>query len=646
MELFMGLISRLFITIIIACGGFQSFSQSHYVDSLENLLRTPIPDTVKVWALNELSREQIYGSPEKSTSLANEALALASSIGYKRGEAYSYRILASISGTNDRYLSYSEYLEKAIRLFIDLQDSVGLGNCYITEAIVYDRQRNFESSISSYLKAIPIFRNARMPERVAVCLNNLGFVYYQMDRYEEARESLAEAIAINESINNTTVLINSYSNFGLVLTKLGDLSEAESYFEKVLQLHKELKDNSNPEAFVETLIGKSQIYNARNQFDEEKKILDEAKKYAEEFHYMDLRKQTYLRLTQYYLRTRNFEKSNEMLGALAVIDDSITRQQRRNEAAIIASVINSAKLESDFENAQDNIEKQELVIAQQEKTLIAVALVGALFFVLLILLILSNRSRRRMNRTLATHREAIDNKNIELERLNQTKDKFFSVVAHDLRSPLNSLYGFSNLLVNHSQSMSKDEIQKMGSQLRESVANTLKMTENLITWARSQMHEEQTNPELIDVRTVIDETFKISAEEAAKKGVTLQRDNDESANVYADRNHLLLTLRNIINNSIKYTQAGDRISITAVEQNGHTKITIEDTGIGMDDETKEKLFSLEGTVSQLGTSGERGTGLGLVLVKIFLERNGGSLSVSSEKNKGSKFIVELPSAQP
>lgn len=642
----MGLISRLLITIIIACGGFQSFSQSHYVDSLENLLRTPIPDTVKVWALNELSREQIYGSPEKSTSLANEALALAGSIGYKRGEAYSYRILASISGTNDRYLSYSEYLEKAIRLFIDLQDSVGLGNCYITEAIVYDRQRNFESSISSYLKAIPIFRNARMPERVAVCLNNLGFVYYQMDRYEEARESLAEAIAINESINNTTVLINSYSNFGLVLTKLGDLSEAESYFEKVLQLHKELKDNSNPEAFVETLIGKSQIYNARNQFDEEKKILDEAKKYAEEFHYMDLRKQTYLRLTQYYLRTRNFEKSNEMLGALAVIDDSITRQQRRNEAAIIASVINSAKLESDFENAQDNIEKQELVIAQQEKTLIAVALVGALFFVLLILLILSNRSRRRMNRTLATHREAIDNKNIELERLNQTKDKFFSVVAHDLRSPLNSLYGFSNLLVNHSQSMSKDEIQKMGSQLRESVANTLKMTENLITWARSQMHEEQTNPELIDVRTVIDETFKISAEEAAKKGVTLQRDNDEPANVYADRNHLLLTLRNIINNSIKYTESGDRISITAVEENGHTKITIEDTGVGMDDEVKEKLFSLEGTVSQLGTSGERGTGLGLVLVKIFLERNGGSLSVSSEKNKGSKFIVELPSAQP
>lgn len=636
---------RFTILLISIFGGFQAFSQSYYADSLENLLKTPIHDTVKVWALNELSREQIYGSPDTSFRLANDALKLAEEIGYKRGEAYSYRVLASISGTNDRYLSYSEYMEKAIKLFIALQDSVGLGNCYITEAIVYDRQMNFDSSIDSYLKAIPIFRNKNMPERVAVCLNNLGFVYYQMDQYEEARESLKEAITINESIDNKTVLINSYSNLGLVLSELGNWTEAESYFEKVIQLHKELKENSNPEAFVETLIGRSQIYKMRNQLKQEKELLDEAKKYSEQFNYMELRKQTYLRLSSYYLRTHNFEQANEMLKDLVVVDDSITQQRRKNEASIIASVINSAKLESDFENAQDNIEKQELVIAQQKQTLIAVALVGVLFFVLLVLLILSNRSRRRMNRTLAAHREAIDGKNIELERLNQTKDKFFSVVAHDLRSPLNSLFGFSNLLVRHAESMSKEEIQTMGAQLRESVANALKMTENLITWARSQMYEEQTNPEIIDVRTLIDETLKVSTEEAAKKGIVLQHETREQANIYADRNHVLLMLRNIINNAIKYTAPGDKISVTAVEENGQTKITIDDTGVGMPDDVREKLFSLEGAVSREGTSGERGTGLGLLLVKSFVEKNNGSLSVSSIKNKGSQFVVLLPSSQ-
>lgn len=634
------------IVLLLLMTGARAFAQSPYVDSLENLLDTGIHDTVKVWALNELSKEQLFGSPEKSLQLASEALQLANEIGYQRGEAYSYRMLASIDGTRDHYLAYSQYLHKAIKLFMELQDSVGLANCYITEAIVYGRQLNLESAIQSYQKALPIFRKANMPERTAVCLSNMGFIYYQMDKYEEARESLVEAISINESINNTIVLVNSYNNLGLVLVQLGDLKQADQYFEKVLKLNKELKDNSNPEAFVETLIGKSQIYKAWGRPDEEKKYLDEAKKYSEKFNYLVLMKQTYLGLSDYYLRVGEYGKLQNTYDRFRIVDDSITRQGRENEASVIASVINATKLESDFENAQDNIVKQDQVIAQQRKTLLAAILVSTLFFILLVLLFLSNRSRKRMNKALAAHREAIDQKNTELERLNQTKDKFFSVVAHDLRSPLNSLFGFSNLLVKHAGAMSKEEIQTMGAQLRESVSNTLKMTENLITWARAQMYEEQTNPELVNVRSVIEETFKLSKEEAAKKGVVLKGETDDQAQVYADRNHLLLILRNIVNNAIKYTRPGDEISVTVNGENGQTKIMIDDTGIGMDEDTREKLFSLDGTISHVGTSGERGTGLGLVLVKNFVGRNNGSLSVSSKKDEGTRFVVVLPSSSP
>lgn len=635
----------LVILSILIGGKLQSFGQSPYIDSLKTLLNTvTIHDTVRVWALNELSREQVYGAPDKALRLVSQALELARKTGYQRGEAYSYRVLASISATSDRYSSYSEYLQKAIRLFINLEDSVGLANCYITEAVVYNRQFNFENSIHSYLKALPIFRKANMQERIALCLSNMGFVYYQMEKFEEAKESLVEAISINESRKNLTALINSYNNLGLVLLRLGSLNEAEKYFEKVLRLHEELKDNSNPEAFVETLIGKAQIYKFRGRFKEEKKLLDEAKIYSKKFNYLRLLKQTNLQLTDYYLRAGEYDKMQQVLVEFTIIDDSITKHYRRNEATIIASVISATKLESDFENAQESIAKQGLVIAQQRRTLIAAILVSTLFFVLLILLIHSNRTRRRLNRTLAAHREAIDNKNIELERVNQTKDKFFSVVAHDLRSPLNSLFGFSNLLVKHAESMSKEEIQTMGAKLRESVSDTLKMTENLITWARSQMHEEQTRPEIIKVRSVIDETFRMAKEDASKKGIMLKNNTDAQANVYSDRNHLLLILRNIINNAIKYTEADDEISVTTAEADGQTEIVVEDTGIGMDDEIKERLFSLEGTISQVGTSGERGTGLGLVLVKNFVERNNGSLSVSSEKNRGTKFVVILPSS--
>lgn len=639
-------IKSVIIVFLLSSAILPSYGQSPFVDSLENLLKSPIPDTVKVWALNELSREQVYGSPDKSFQLANEALELAIKIGYKRGQAYSYRVLASISATSDRYLSYSQSLQKAIKLFLELQDSVGLGNCYITEAVVYDRQLNFEQSINSYLKALTIFRNAKMQERIAVCLNNIGFVYYRMEQFEKARESLSESIAINETINNTAGLLDSYNNLALVLFQLGKLKEADEYFGKVFALNDELKDNSNPEAFVETLIGRSQVYKAQGKFKEEKELLIQARAYAEKFKYLELMKVAYLRLSEHYLATQEYGKARESLGKFRIVDDSIAQQRRRNEAAIIASVINSVKLESDFEDAQDNLEKQEIVIAQQNKTLLAVTLVGVLFFILLILLILSNRSRRRMNRALAAHREAIDIKNIELEKLNQTKDKFFSVVAHDLRSPLNSLFGFSNLLVKHAEHMSKEEIQSMGAQLRESVSNTLKMTENLITWARSQMLEEQTHPELLDVKKSIIDTFNVFHEQAVKKGVKLNDEGVEHSTVYADRNHFSLILRNLVNNSIKYTKSGDTITIKSNQSNGHTKIVVTDTGLGMDNEVMEKLFSLEGTVSQVGTSGEKGTGLGLVMCKDFVERNKGSISASSEASKGTQFVISLPATQP
>lgn len=637
------IVNRYIVSFLLLLGTILSNAQSPYVDSLESLLEKPIPDTVKVWALNELGREYVYGSPEKSFQMANEALEISGRIGYKRGQAYSYRVMASLSGTNDRYLSYSEYLEKAIKLFMDLQDSVGLGNCYITEAVVYDRQLNFEQSINSYHKALPIFRNAQLQERVGVVLNNMGFVYYRMDKYEEARNSLAEAVEINEAINNTAVLLDCYSNLGLVLVKLKDLEKAQEYFTKVFQLHNELNDNTNPEAYVETLIGQSEIYKVQGRFNEEKKMLEQAKAYAEKFRYLELLRQTYFKLSEHYLATRDYDKVNEMLKEFRVVDDSITQQRRKNQATIISSVINSAKLESDFEVAQSNLEKQELVIAQQNRTLIIVALVGTLFFVLLVLLFLVNRSRRRVNRALAAHREALDKKNAELEKLNQTKDKFFSVVAHDLRSPLNSLFGFSNLLVKYAGSMTTEEIQTMGTQLRESVSNTLKMTENLIVWARSQMQEEQTNPETLDVNQAIEETFKIYEGPAAKKGIAMKFHRADNAQVYADRNHFHLIIRNIINNAIKYTKSGDQINVSIQEDINMTKIIIEDTGLGMDAKVKARLFSLENTISQVGTSGEHGTGLGLVMCKDFVERNNGSIQVSSEENKGTRFTISLPS---
>ena len=191
--------------------------------------------------------------------------------------------------------------------------------------------------------------------------------------------------------------------------------------------------------------------------------------------------------------------------------------------------------------------------------------------------------------------------------------------------------------------MSKEEIQKMGGQLRDAVSNTLKMTENLILWARSQMKDEKTKPEPVDVNSVLSETLKVFREAAAKKEIELDNKVVDDAKVLVDKDHFSLILRNLINNAIKYTKIGGKICVKSKRQNGSTEIIVEDTGLGMDEDTLNKLFSLDGTDSKVGTSGERGTGLGLMLCKEFVERNKGTLKVESQKNVGSSFIVTLPS---
>jgi len=636
------ILRRIILSFILAVNISVAYSQTSYVDSLEYLVNSPIPDTVKIWALNELSREHIYSLPDKAASLANDALKLSKEIGYKRGEAYSYRVLASINGGRD-YLAYTQFLQNATRIFIELQDSIGLGNCYITEGVEYGRQLNGKEAIVYYKKALPIFQKAKIENRIVVCLSNIGYEYLQLGMLGEAREYFIDAIAAIKSNKNSVIVMECYVNLGLVEYRMGNLDEAERNFKRVFALNDEMQSNASPGAFVEALIGQSLIHKSRNQLKEQYKMLLRARENAQKFHYLTHERDALFYLTEYYLNSRNYQQAGESLRAFKIADDSVTRQNTSNRASEIASVINSVKMESDFEHARDDLYKQGQLIEKQEKTLITAALIGILLFVLIVLLLIINRNRRVMNSTMAAHREAIDKKNIELEKLVRTKDKFFSVVAHDLRSPLNSLYGFSNLIVKHADLMSKEDIQKMGVQLQESVSNTLKMTDNLITWARSQMNEERTNPQVLDVRKGVKETFDIYKDAAIKKEIVLSKKVPEGMTVLADKDHFLLILRNLVSNALKYTNAHGEICVEGFQKNGVSRIVVSDTGLGMDQDALNGLFSLEGTVSQPGTAGERGTGLGLLMCKDFAERNGGTLLVESEINKGSKFIVSLPS---
>jgi signal transduction histidine kinase len=252
-----------------------------------------------------------------------------------------------------------------------------------------------------------------------------------------------------------------------------------------------------------------------------------------------------------------------------------------------------------------------------------------------------NNEIRLQQEMLVAQRDSNEEKSRKLEMLNSTKDKFFSIVAHDLKGPLNSLSSFSNLLAHDLHLMSPQEIKIIAQELNKSVKNTSRLTENLLTWARLQMNSLQHYPVLVDLNKVLEENVALFHASARQKNIQLDIQSVPDLKICADESQLRFVLRNLIANALKFTRPEGTIRIVTALDKEEVIISVVDNGVGISEEIIEKIFRIDAKHSTIGTAGEKGTGLGLVLCKEFVEKNGGRIEVTSELGKGSTFSIYL-----
>lgn len=236
----------------------------------------------------------------------------------------------------------------------------------------------------------------------------------------------------------------------------------------------------------------------------------------------------------------------------------------------------------------------------------------------------------------------IEEKNRELEDLNNTKEKLFSIIAHDLRSPIGQLKNSLDL-VSH-EYISPDAFRKISAKLSSEVDQLHSTLDNLLKWSISQFQGIQTKPENNLLSTVLERKATLFKPLLERKNLVLSWQLN-NLGVFMDRDHLLLVLRNLISNAIKYSYPGNNISIQAYRQEKNVIIEVADRGMGMTDEMKASIFQTNTMLSKTGTIDEKGTGLGLKICKEFIEKNGGSIWVETAPGKGSTFYVSLPAAQ-
>jgi signal transduction histidine kinase len=249
---------------------------------------------------------------------------------------------------------------------------------------------------------------------------------------------------------------------------------------------------------------------------------------------------------------------------------------------------------------------------------------------------------------VATHlklyqqRKEICEQSKELIELNATKDKFFSIVAHDLRGPFTSLLGFTRMLEEDIFSMSHQEIQKIAAVLSKSATNLYNLLENLLEWARMQRGMTTFVPELFLLHEIMNASIQPVIESARNKNIELALNIPDGLQVNADERMFEAVVRNLITNAVKFTQRGGKIDISAMQtDNDFIEISIRDSGIGMNREIIGNLFNLDKVSGRKGTEGEPSTGLGLIICKDFIEKHGGRIWVDSEEGKGSTFYFTL-----
>jgi len=229
-----------------------------------------------------------------------------------------------------------------------------------------------------------------------------------------------------------------------------------------------------------------------------------------------------------------------------------------------------------------------------------------------------------------------------LQELNATKDKFFSIIAHDLKSPFNSIIGFSNLLVRQIEEKDYEAIEKYASIIQSSSQQAMDLLMNLLEWSRAQTGHIIFTPEKIDFAASINQVTELLFAFAQQKSITIYSEMSVNLSFFADKAMINTILRNLISNAIKFTNVGGEIIISAKQMLNDLVISVSDNGVGMDEETTLKLFRIDQNHSTLGTAKEKGTGLGLLLCKEFIEKHGGRIWVESEPRKGSKFHFSIP----
>ena len=386
-----------------------------------------------------------------------------------------------------------------------------------------------------------------------------------------------------------------------------------------------------------------------NKLSQAKLLLNEALNNADQLGAKSLISLIHSNLAQLYELNHKYEKALFPFNIFHQLQDSIFQQNKANVIFEKQAIFETENQLKKIELLEKNKSLHKIQISKQKYIGIFIIIISGISFAIIILsgLFVQDRNRnsaliQAKNIELYYSNKQIEESRMELITLNSTKDKFFSIIAHDLINPFNSFIGLSEILYSNIDKLSNSDIKKYSSWIHTSAKNLFHLVQNLLHWSRSQVGKLNNSPKYLNLQDLVQELITMSESQIRGKNIAITTNITKDTKVYADQDILSSILRNLTGNAIKFSHPGGKISLQVAEVGPFLKLSVEDSGIGIKNKDLKKLFSLKENFSSRGTNNEEGTGLGLILCKEFVEKIGGTLSIKSREGKGSIFSFTIP----
>ncbi len=628
-------------------------------------------DTLYIDLLNKLAVAQRFYHTDSLLSLSKQALELSRSASYRRGESTALLNVGDYhSDKGDFERAVSNYKE-SLAIAITIGDRKLILRTQNNLAGEYGYLGDYANALNGYLEGIELAEEFGDKLMLSIMNENIANLYASQKDYEQAMDFYKKVKRINEEIDDDLSSAETFSNMASIYADMGKLDYAMfnvnssiSIFEKHQSmdwlayayevkgkiylkqqkykwalfwynqsemLHETLEDDRGE---IDLLNGIAEAYLGQGKDSISQQYAQRAFEISTRINFSEGRQKCAKTLYKISKNKKDDASALAYHELYQQLSDTLSRIENQKSLTLWKTKVEHERQKVNL------IQENEKQLATQRNYVNAALAILLIFITVTFLVHRSEKIQKNLNEALKAKTEHLEKNEKELKEINETKDKLFSIIAHDLRGPIGAFQGLLDLF--RTGEIKKDEFMDFIPKLGQDIDHISFTLNNLLSWGQTQMNGSVTRPSVISLENLVEDNLNLLSEIASGKSIKLVSRLTPNTNAWSDGDQIDIVIRNLISNALKFTPANGVVTVSAQEKTDHWEISVRDTGIGMDQETVKKIFTENANISTYGTNNEKGTGIGLGLCKEMVEKNKGTIWVDSILEQGTCFYFTLP----